>query len=101
MVLNEAGIAEHERQIDVINAIPSNKVDDDPLKGYSEQDMNEFNAKHLRDLREQVLAYDEEELRTVAEAVIERGWTFAYNALGDYFDRLYRQKEATKVINQA
>lgn len=101
MVLNEANIAERDRQIDVINAIPSNKVDEDPLKNLSEQDMSEFNAKHLRDLRDQVLAYDEEELRVVAEAVIERGWTFAYNALGEYVDRLYRQKEATKVINQA
>lgn len=101
MLLNEENIAERQRQLDVINAIPSNKIDDDPLKIYSEQDMDEFNAKHLRDLRDQVLAYDEQELQCVAEAVVERGWTYAYNALGDYVDRLYRQKEATKVINQA
>jgi len=101
MLLNEENIAERQRQLDVINAIPSNKIDDDPLKIYSEQDMDEFNAKHLRDLRDQVLAYDEQELKCVAEAVVERGWTYAYNALGDYVDRLYRQKEATKVINQA
>ena len=101
MLLNEENIAERQRQLDVINAIPSNKIDEDPLKRYSEQDMDEFNAKHLRDLRDQVLAYDEQELQCVAEAVVERGWTYAYNALGDYVDRLYRQKEATKVINQA
>ena len=101
MILNDENIAERQRQLDVINAIPSNKIDDDPLKIYSEQDMDEFNAKHLRDLRDQVLAYDEQELKCVAEAVVERGWTYAYNALGDYVDRLYRQKEATKVINQA
>lgn len=101
MILNDENIAERQRQLDVINSIPSNKIDDDPMKRYSEQDMNEFNAKHLRDLRDQVMAYDEQELQVVAEALIERGWTYAYNALGEYVDRLYRQKEATKVINQA
>ncbi len=101
MILNEAGIEEYERQIDVINAIPSNKFDADPMDQHTEEDMKRYDDKHLRDLRDQVMAYDEEELRIVAEAIVERGWTFMYNAFGEYVDRLYRQKEATKVINQA
>ena len=101
MVLNEQGIAEHERQIDVINTIPSNKIDADPLKNISDEAMHLYDQKHLRDLREQVMAYDEEELSVVAEAIIERGWTFVYNVLGDYIQRLYNKQEATKVINNA
>jgi len=101
MVLNEQGIAEHDRQIDIISAIPSNKIDVDPLKNISDEAMELYDKKHLRDLRDQVMAYDEEELRVVSEAIIERGWTFAYNALGFYIERLYNQKEATKVINNA
>ena len=101
MVLNEQGIAEHERQIDVINAIPSNKMDDDPMKNYSAADMEEFNLKHLRDLREQVHGYDEQELQAVAEEIVEIGWTYAYNALGEYFQKLKNQREATKIINNA
>ena len=101
MVLNEQGIAEHERQIDIINTIPSNKIDTDPLKNISDEAMNLYDKKHLRDLREQVMAYDEEELSVVAEAIIERGWTFVYNVLGDYIQRLYNKQEATKVINNA
>ena len=100
MILNEESVAERQRQLDVINMIPSNKVDDDPLKNLSEEDMSAFNEKHLRDLREQVMGYDEEELAVVADAITERGWTFTWNSLGEYVDRLYRQREATKVINQ-
>ena len=101
MILNDESIAERQRQLDVINAIPSAKFDSDPLKNISDQDMDEFNAKHLRDLHDQVMAYDEQELECVAEAIVERGWTFSFNALGFYFEKLVRQKEATKVINQA
>lgn len=100
MILNEESVAERQRQLDVINMIPSNKIDEDPLKHLSEEDMDAFNEKHLRDLREQVMGYDEQELAVVAEAITERGWTFTYNAIGEYMDRLYRQREATKVINQ-
>jgi hypothetical protein len=101
MILNDENISEKRRQLDVINAIPSAKFDADPLKNISDQDMDEFNAKHLRDLHDQVMAYDEQELECVAEAIVERGWTFAFNALGFYFEKLVRQREATKVINQA
>lgn len=100
MILNEENIAERQRQLDVINMIPSNKFDEVPLNKLSDQAMDEFNEKHLRDLREQVMGYDEQELSVVAEAVTERGWTYTYNALGEYFDKVYRQREATKVINQ-
>ena len=91
--------SEYKKKLEVIQAIPSNKIDKDNLQQYSDATMAEFNQKHLRDLREQVMGYDEQELEAVAEAVTERGWTFTYNALGNYLDRLYRQKEATKIIN--
>ena len=94
------GDQEYEKKLEIINAIPSNKFDTDNLKNISDAAMDEFNEKHLRDLREQVMGYDEQELAVVADAITERGWTFTWNALGEYFDRVYRQREATKVINQ-
>lgn len=101
MILNDENIAERKRQLDVINMIPSPKFDSDPLKNISDQDMKRYDEKHLRDLHDQVMAYDEQELECVAEALVERGWTYAYNALGNYVEKIVKQKEATKVINQA
>ena len=95
------GDPEYQKKIDMISTIPSNKVDEVPLKNITDETMEQFNEKHLRDLRDQVLAYDDEEAQAVAEALTERGWTYLYNALGEYFDKLYRQKQATKTINQA
>ena len=100
MILNDENIAERKRQLDVINAIPSAKFDADPLKNISDQDMARYDEKHLRDLHDQVNAYDIEELETVAEAIVERCWMIPFNALGDYFNRIYNQKEAIRTINQ-
>ena len=83
----------------MISTIPSNKIDAVPLKNISDDAMKQFDEKHLRDLRDQVMAYDEDELICVADAIVERGWTYAYNALGDYFERLHNQKEAIRTIN--
>ena len=94
------GDEEYQKKLNFISTIPSNKIDTDNLKNISDEDMSAFNEKHLRDLREQVMGYDEQELAVVADAITERGWTYSYNALGEYFDKMYRQREATKVINQ-
>lgn len=94
------GDDEYNKKIDFISMIPSNKIDTDNLKNISDQDMERYNEKHLRDLREQVMGYDEEELEVVAEAITEIGWTFTYNALGNYFDKINKQREAIKTINQ-
>lgn len=100
VILNDENIAERKRQLDVINMIPSNKFDDVPLNNLSDQAMSDFDAKHLRDLHDQVMAYDDEELKCVSEALVERGWTYLYNALGDYFEKIVKQREKTKEINQ-
>lgn len=95
------GDSEYARQIEVINTVPLSKIVDDPINELSDAAMKHCDEKHLRDLRDQVMAYDDEEAKVVAEALLEKGWTYSYNALGNYFERLVKQKEATKVINQA
>lgn len=95
------GDPEHQSKLDLISTIPSNKIDDVQLKNISDDAMDQFNEKHLRDLREQVLNYDDDEAKVVAEAIVEKGWTYAYNALGDYFQMLHNQKEAIRTINNA
>ena len=44
-------------------------------------------------LRSQVRAYDETDLKIVAEEITKIGWTYTYNALGDYFEKIIRQRE--------
>ena len=94
------GDPNHQRQLDLINSIPSNKVDAINLKNLSDDAMDQFNDKHLRELQEQVNAYDAEELQAVSEAIVERCWMIPFNALGEYFTRIYNQKEAIRTINQ-
>ena len=94
------GDPEYKRKIEMISTIPSNKIDDVPLKNISDEAMDQFNDKHLRDLRDQVNAYDLEELQAVSEAIVERCWIIPFNALGEYFNTIYNQKEAIKTINQ-
>ena len=91
---------EYRKRIEMISTIPSNKIDDVPLKNISDEVMDQFNEKHLRDLQDQVNAYDLEELQAVSEAIVERCWIVPFNALGEYFNRIYKQKEAIKTINQ-
>lgn len=91
---------EYKKRIEMISTIPSNKIDDVPLKNISDEVMDQFNEKHLRDLQDQVNAYDLEELQAVSEAIVERCWIVPFNALGEYFNRIYKQKEAIKTINQ-
>ena len=94
------GDPNHKRQLDVIGEIPSNKIDEVDLSGLSELQMSEYANQHERDLRAQIRAFDEDDLRIVADEITKIGWTFTYNALGEYFDRLKKQKDATMTINK-
>ena len=94
------GDPEYRKALDLISTIPSSKVDDIPLKNLSDEAMDQFSEKHLRDLREQILNYQPDELQVAAETIVEKCWQLAWNALGAYFDRIYNQKEAIRTINQ-
>ena len=94
------GDPEYKRKLDMISMIPSNKIDSPNLNGYSEQDMDRFEEHSERVLREQVRAYSDRDLKIVADEITQIGWTYTYNALGDYFEKLHKQKEAIKTINQ-
>ena len=94
------GDPEYKRQIELIQTIPSNKIDAVNLKNIPDDAMDQFNDKHLRELRVQINAYDVEELQAVSEAIVERCWMIPFNALGEYFNRIYNQKEAIRTINQ-
>ena len=94
------GDPEYQKKLDLINMIPSNKMDEVNLNNLSEEAMKDFNEKHLRDLREQVLGYDIEELKVVAETITEIGWTIVYNAIGEYFDKTTKKIDTIREINQ-
>lgn len=91
---------EYQKKIDVITAIPSNKFDNPNLNIYSDEQMEQFEEHSDRMLREQVRAYSDHEKKVIAEELTKCGWTYTYNALGEYFDKLNKQKEATITINQ-
>lgn len=94
------GDPEYQKRLDVINMIPSNKFDAENLNNIPDYAMERYNEKHLRDLREQVLGYDEEELQVVAETITEIGWTFVYNAIGEYFNKITKKMDTIREINQ-
>lgn len=94
------GDPEYQKKLDLINMIPSNKFDSENLNNLSDDAMSNFNEKHLRDLREQVLGYDEEELQVVAETIAEIGWTYLYNAIGNYFEKTTKKIDTIREINQ-
>ena len=91
---------EYQRALDVITAIPSNKVDAIDLSGLTETEMAEFGNQHERDLRAQIRAFDDADLKIVADEITKIGWTYTYNALGDYFERIIsKQKTINATIN--
>lgn len=94
------GDPEYQKRLDVINMIPSNKFDSENLNNLSDDAMRQYDEKHLRDLREQVLGYDEEELQVVAETITEIGWTFVYNAIGEYINKITKKMDTIREINQ-
>ena len=89
----KVGDPEYQRQLDVITTIPSNKVDEVDLSGLTQQEMAEYESQHEKDLRAQVRAYDDMDLKIVAEEITKIGWTYTYNALGDYFEKIVKQQE--------
>jgi hypothetical protein len=91
----------YKRQLDVITQIPSNKVDAIDLSGLSELQMAEYASQHERDLRAQIRAFDEDDLKIVADEITKIGWTFTYNALGTHFEKLSKKQETINVtINE-
>ena len=87
------GDPSYKRQLDIITQIPSNKVDEIDLSGLSDLQMSEYASQHERDLRAQIRAFDEDDLRIVADEITKIGWTFTYNALGDYFEKINKKQE--------
>lgn len=78
------GDEEYGRQLDVIQAIPSNKVDAVNLNNISDESMRDFEKRHLLELTEQARNMDvNEQIATAAGLRIE----VLFNAVGDYIRR--------------
>ena len=83
------GDPEYKRRIELINSIPSNKIDDVNLKNISEEGMRDFEVRHLRELTEQTLNMDDNEQIAVAKGIkIE----ILFNAVGEFI-KSQRAKE--------
>lgn len=78
---NEEGIREYKRKIELINTIPSNKVDSPNLTKYTDDQMEDFEVRHLQELAEQTKRYDVKEQQVVAENLDP---FILYNALGSW-----------------
>lgn len=78
------GDPEYKKRLELINAIPSNKIDSDNLNRYSAEDMRDFEKRHLQELTDQALKMDPEEQMATA-----RGLNIAvlHNAIGEYITR--------------
>lgn len=81
MIFNEEGIRDYKRKIDLINNIPSNKIDSPNYNNYTEEQMEEFEMRHLQELAEQTKRYDINEQQVVAENLDP---FILYNALGKW-----------------
>lgn len=89
------GDPEYQRRLDIISAIPSNKFDEVDLNRHSEQDMRNFEIRHLHELTDQAMKMDEEEQMATARGLrIE----ILHNAIGEY---ITRQEEINKSMKQA
>ena len=76
----------------MIQAVPSNKVDEENLDRYSEQDMRDFEKRHLQELTDQTMKMDPEEQTAVAAGL---NVAVLFNALGDYIKR--QELKAAKI----
>lgn len=75
------GDPEYQRALDLISTVPSNKTDDTNLKRYSEDEMRDFEIRHLLELTEQAQNMDiNEQMATAKGLMIE----VLFNAVGDY-----------------
>ena len=91
---------EYKRKLDLISTIPSNKFDNPNLNVFTDEQMERFEEHSDRMLREQVRAYSDHEKEVIADELTKCGWTYVYNALGEYFDGLKKKQDATITINQ-
>ena len=78
------GDPEYQRKLEVIQAIPSNKVDPENLNRYSEQDMRDFEKRHLQELTDQTMKMDPDEQMAVAAGL---NIAVLHNAIGEYIKR--------------
>jgi len=83
------GEEEYGRQLDVIQAIPSNKTDGVNLNNIADDDMRDFERRHLKELTEQTRNMDADEQEAVAAGL---NIAILHNAIGDYIKR-QEQKE--------
>lgn len=89
------GDEEYGRQLDIIQAIPSNKIDEVNLKNISDDGMRDFEKRHLKELTEQARNMDaDEQIATAAGLRIE----VLFNAIGDY---IQRQEAKEKIHEEA
>lgn len=78
------GDPEYQRRLELINSIPSNKIDSDNLNKYSAEDMRDFEKRHLQELTDQTMKMDPAEQEAVAAGL---NIAILFNALGDYIKR--------------
>ena len=83
------GEEEYGRQLDVIQAIPSNTTDGVNLNNIADDDMRDFERRHLKELTEQTRNMDADEQEAVAAGL---NIAILHNAIGDYIKR-QEQKE--------
>ena len=92
----KVGDPEYQRALDVITAIPSNKVDAVDLSGLTDSEMAEYEGQHERDLRAQIRAFDEKDKQIVVDEIMNCNWSIVWNAFGQYFLELYTKIETSR-----
>ena len=91
------GDPEYKRQIELIQSIPSNKIDEVNLKNISDEGMRDFERRHLRELTEQAVNMDvEEQIATAAGLRIE----VLFNAVGDYIRRQQEKNQTIETLKE-
>ena len=90
------GDPEYQKALDVITAIPSNKVDAIDLSALTETEMSEYENQHERDLRAQIRAFDEKDKQIVLDEIIHYNWSIVWNMLGQYIMNLYTKVESIR-----
>lgn len=88
---------EYKRQIELIQSIPSNKIDEVNLKNISDEGMRDFERRHLRELTEQAANMDvDEQIATAAGLRIE----VLFNAVGDYIQRQQEKNQTIETLKE-
>lgn len=91
------GDPEYKRQIELIQSIPSNKIDEVNLKNISDEGMRDFEKRHLRELTEQAANMDvDEQIATAAGLRIE----VLFNAVGDYIQRQQEKNQTIETLKE-